>query len=161
VLIHLFDIAVHRAATTDQAFPLPFSFSPDHLSCHTSKSVFDQFASRRCLEVFGRQPLQFICKKLRVLLTSLGLSRHRPVAASMRNPCCGQVTTPSTGMMEPSGVPCAGISLAIALTAAASARGTMAAVRSFAAGNDGHAAGYDAAPSSEYVPIISRRNGDP
>jgi oxalate decarboxylase len=35
------------------------------------------------------------------------------------------------------------------------------AARSLAAGNDGHAAGYDVAPSSEFVPVIPRRKGDP
>ena len=41
------------------------------------------------------------------------------------------------------------------------AAGGLAATESFAAGKDGHAAGYDVAPASEYVPLIPRRTGDP
>ena len=37
----------------------------------------------------------------------------------------------------------------------------LATAQSFAAGNDGHAAGYDVAPGSDYVPLIPRRSGDP
>jgi oxalate decarboxylase len=41
------------------------------------------------------------------------------------------------------------------------AAGSLATTQSFAAGNDGHAAGYDVAPASDYVPLIPRRSGDP
>ncbi len=41
------------------------------------------------------------------------------------------------------------------------ASGGLAAKRSLAAGNDGHAAGYDVAPSSDRVSVIPRRSGDP
>jgi oxalate decarboxylase len=47
------------------------------------------------------------------------------------------------------------------LGALAFATGGLVAVRSFAAGNDGHAAGYDVAPGSDYQPLIPRRTGDP
>jgi oxalate decarboxylase len=42
----------------------------------------------------------------------------------------------------------------------ATAAGALAASESFALGNDGHAAGYDVAASSEHVPLIPRRTGD-
>jgi oxalate decarboxylase len=38
--------------------------------------------------------------------------------------------------------------------------GGLAAAQSLAAGDDGHAAGYDVAPASEFVPRIPRRSGD-
>jgi oxalate decarboxylase len=41
------------------------------------------------------------------------------------------------------------------------AGGGLAATQSLAAGNDGHAIGYDVAPASDYLPLISRRSGDP
>jgi oxalate decarboxylase len=41
------------------------------------------------------------------------------------------------------------------------AAGGLAATQSLATGNDGHAAGYDVAPASDYVPLIPRRTGDP
>jgi hypothetical protein len=41
------------------------------------------------------------------------------------------------------------------------ATGGLAATKSFAADKDGHAAGYDVAPASDYVPVIPRRTGDP
>ena len=41
------------------------------------------------------------------------------------------------------------------------ASSSLAAMRSFAAGSDGHAAGYDVAPASDYVATIPRRTGDP
>jgi oxalate decarboxylase len=39
--------------------------------------------------------------------------------------------------------------------------GTLAASQSLAAGNDGHAAGYEASPASEYLKTIPRKSGDP
>ncbi|HWK48062.1 MAG TPA: cupin domain-containing protein [Stellaceae bacterium] len=39
--------------------------------------------------------------------------------------------------------------------------GTLAATRAFAANNDGHAAGYDVAPTAEFLPTIPRKTGDP
>jgi oxalate decarboxylase len=39
--------------------------------------------------------------------------------------------------------------------------GSIAALRSLAAANDGHAAGYDVAPASERLSLIPRRPGDP
>jgi len=39
--------------------------------------------------------------------------------------------------------------------------GAIAASKSFAAGNDGHAAGYDVSPASEFLPTIPRKSGDP
>jgi oxalate decarboxylase len=41
------------------------------------------------------------------------------------------------------------------------AAGGLAATPSLAVGNDGHAAGYDVAPASDYLPLIPRRAGDP
>ena len=41
------------------------------------------------------------------------------------------------------------------------AAGGLAATQSLAAGNDGHAAGYDVAPAADYLPLIPRRSGDP
>jgi oxalate decarboxylase len=41
------------------------------------------------------------------------------------------------------------------------AAGSLASVRAQAAGNDGHATGYDVAPSTDYTPLIPRRSGDP
>jgi oxalate decarboxylase len=41
------------------------------------------------------------------------------------------------------------------------AAGGLVATQSIAAGNDGHAAGYDVAPTSNFVPLIPRRAGDP
>jgi oxalate decarboxylase len=41
------------------------------------------------------------------------------------------------------------------------AAGDLVATQSLAAGKDGHAAGYDVAPASDYAPLISRRAGDP
>jgi oxalate decarboxylase len=41
------------------------------------------------------------------------------------------------------------------------AAGGLAATRSLAVGKDGHAAGYDVAAASDYVPVIPRRTGDP
>lgn len=38
--------------------------------------------------------------------------------------------------------------------------GGLASSASFAAGNDGHAAGYDAAPSEKFLPTIPRKSGD-
>jgi oxalate decarboxylase len=40
------------------------------------------------------------------------------------------------------------------------AAGGLVATPSRAAANDGHAAGYDVAPASDYVPLIPRRAGD-
>jgi len=39
--------------------------------------------------------------------------------------------------------------------------GTFAASQSFAAGNDGHAAGYDVSGTSEYLKTVPRKSGDP
>jgi len=39
--------------------------------------------------------------------------------------------------------------------------GTLAAAQSLAAGNDGHAAGYDVSPASEFLKTIPRKSGDP
>jgi len=39
--------------------------------------------------------------------------------------------------------------------------GGLAASQSLAAGNDGHASGYDVAPASDYLATIPRRTGDP
>jgi hypothetical protein len=39
--------------------------------------------------------------------------------------------------------------------------GGLTALPSFAANNDGHTAGYDVSPASDYVPLIPRRSGDP
>ncbi len=39
--------------------------------------------------------------------------------------------------------------------------GTLAASRSMAAANDGHAAGYDVSTASDYLPTIPRKTGDP
>jgi len=47
------------------------------------------------------------------------------------------------------------------LTALAAGAGGLAAGKAFAAGNDGHAAGYDVAPASNFQPLIPRRTGDP
>jgi oxalate decarboxylase len=41
------------------------------------------------------------------------------------------------------------------------AAGGLGATPSLATGNDGHAAGYEAAPASEYLPLIPHRAGDP
>jgi oxalate decarboxylase len=41
------------------------------------------------------------------------------------------------------------------------AAGTFVSARAQAAGPDGHAAGYDVAPSTDHVPLIPRRSGDP
>ena len=41
------------------------------------------------------------------------------------------------------------------------AAGTLATARAQAAGADGHAAGYDVAPSSDHMSLIPRRSGDP
>src|SRR5450631_295670 len=41
------------------------------------------------------------------------------------------------------------------------AAGGLVATPSLAAGTDGHAAGYDVAPASDYVPLIARRTGEP
>jgi oxalate decarboxylase len=41
------------------------------------------------------------------------------------------------------------------------AAGGLVATQSIAAGNDGHAAGYDVAATSDFVPLIPRRAGDP
>jgi oxalate decarboxylase len=41
------------------------------------------------------------------------------------------------------------------------AAGSLTATSSFAANNDGHAAGYDVAPAAEFQPVIPRRTGDP
>jgi oxalate decarboxylase len=41
------------------------------------------------------------------------------------------------------------------------AAGSLAATRSSAIGNDGHAAGYDVTGASDYMPLIPRRTGDP
>jgi oxalate decarboxylase len=41
------------------------------------------------------------------------------------------------------------------------AAGGLATTQSLALGSDGHAAGYDVAPASDYVPLIPRRSGDP
>src|SRR5581483_438674 len=41
------------------------------------------------------------------------------------------------------------------------AAGGLAATPSFAASNDGHAAGYDVAPAADHVALIPRRGGDP
>src|ERR1700688_2072980 len=46
------------------------------------------------------------------------------------------------------------------LGALAFGAGGLAAARSLAAGKDGHAAGYEVAPASEYLPLIPRRTGD-
>jgi oxalate decarboxylase len=35
------------------------------------------------------------------------------------------------------------------------------AVRAFAAGTDGHAAGYDVSPASNFMPLVPRKSGDP
>jgi oxalate decarboxylase len=45
--------------------------------------------------------------------------------------------------------------------ALAVAGGVLVTARAQAAGNDGHAAGYDVAASANYVPLIPRRTGDP
>jgi oxalate decarboxylase len=39
--------------------------------------------------------------------------------------------------------------------------GTLAAAQSLAAGNDGHAAGYNVSPASEFLKTIPRKSGDP
>ena len=41
------------------------------------------------------------------------------------------------------------------------AAGTLVTARAQAAGADGHAAGYDVAPSTDHMPLIPRRTGDP
>jgi len=41
------------------------------------------------------------------------------------------------------------------------AAGGLAATRSSAIGNDGHAAGYDVSGAADYLPVIPRRSGDP
>jgi len=41
------------------------------------------------------------------------------------------------------------------------AAGSLAATRASAVGDDGHAAGYDVSAAKDYVPVISRRTGDP
>src|SRR5712671_244674 len=43
----------------------------------------------------------------------------------------------------------------------AGAAGTLVAARAQAGGADGHAAGYDVAPSTDHMPLIPRRSGDP
>jgi oxalate decarboxylase len=47
------------------------------------------------------------------------------------------------------------------LGALALGAGGLASAKSFADGNDGHAAGYDVAPASSYLPVIPRRSGEP
>ena len=47
------------------------------------------------------------------------------------------------------------------LRALAFGAGGLAASHSLAAGNDGHASGYDVAPASDYLATIPRRTGDP
>jgi oxalate decarboxylase len=39
--------------------------------------------------------------------------------------------------------------------------GTLAASQSLAAGNDGHAAGYDVSPASQFMKTVARKTGDP
>jgi oxalate decarboxylase len=47
------------------------------------------------------------------------------------------------------------------LGALAVGAGGLASKQSFAAGNDGHAAGYDAAPASDFMRTVPRKSGDP
>ncbi len=47
------------------------------------------------------------------------------------------------------------------LGALAFGAGALAATRGLAAANDGHAAGYDVAPSSDHMPLVPRKSGDP
>jgi oxalate decarboxylase len=47
------------------------------------------------------------------------------------------------------------------LGALALGAGGLASNQSFAAGNDGHAAGYDAAPASDFMRMVPRKTGDP
>jgi oxalate decarboxylase len=49
----------------------------------------------------------------------------------------------------------------IFLQSFAAGAGTLAASQSFAAGTDGHAAGYDVSAASEYLKTIPRKSGDP
>jgi oxalate decarboxylase len=49
----------------------------------------------------------------------------------------------------------------IFLQSFAAGAGALAASQSFAAGNDGHAAGYDVSAASEYLKTIPRKSGDP
>ncbi len=54
-----------------------------------------------------------------------------------------------------------GASRRLFLKALALGSGTIAASKSFAAGNDGRAAGYDVSKASEFLPTIPRKSGDP
>ncbi|HLH87248.1 MAG TPA: cupin domain-containing protein [Xanthobacteraceae bacterium] len=49
----------------------------------------------------------------------------------------------------------------IFLGALALGAGSVASTRSFASPGDGHAAGYDVAPASKYLPLIPRKSGEP